>query len=460
MTIRKSKIIHFLFKPLIIISLALMLGLSIYSLAFTNHIKTPWDDANFRTSSITEAKTITKLKAFVRVSTPNPRRPIAGRTRGYHQVLVFGIKFLDFKNTELSLQVVNFLLYLAQGIIIFLFARWATSDYLLAIAITFLYLSSPFVFGLSRWVMSENFVFVGLLTFSFMPAWLITKGQKFARTNELVGGVNRKEIINAALVAYSMGILATVREYVIPSLLVMTFCTVVALILARRKLAAITFTAVLFPFLWAVSKPVYVALKATLMKGKQSQYFHSIGEWIPHAILYGFGIALTILIATLLILILSEIIKNIRSILPRQFSHLKDILKNPVTGLYILLAGHGFLLFLYSGILFLSSNRVIRPGIPIMMSVLGFVLIGIRILPSLKSLLLTDNFKAFILTLILISWGSLFYQLFIAFDGGKTYAHHAFRLEYYNYPLHLRSLRNSQDTYICGTWGITCPYDK
>jgi hypothetical protein len=94
------------------------------------------------------------------------------------------------------------------------------------------------------------------------------------------------------------------------------------------------------------------------------------------------------------------------------------------------------------------------------MSVLGFVLIGIRILPSLKSLLLTDNFKAFILTLILISWGSLFYQLFIAFDGGKTYAHHAFRLEYYNYPLHLRSLRNSQDTYICGTWGITCPYDK
>jgi len=80
-------------------------------------------------------------------------------------VLVFVLKFFNLESTELNFQVVNFLLYLVQWVIIFLFAWWATSDYLLATAITFLYLSSPFVFGMSRWVMTENFVFVGLLTF-------------------------------------------------------------------------------------------------------------------------------------------------------------------------------------------------------------------------------------------------------------------------------------------------------
>jgi hypothetical protein len=82
-----------------------------------------------------------------------------------------------------SLIPASWLSFLAISLIIFLFAWWATSDYLLATAITFLYLSSPIVFGLSRWVMTENFVFVGLLTFSFIPAWLITKGQKFANKN-------------------------------------------------------------------------------------------------------------------------------------------------------------------------------------------------------------------------------------------------------------------------------------
>ena len=80
-------------------------------------------------------------------------------------MLVFVLKFFNLESTELNFQVVNFLLYLVQWVIIFLFAWWATSDYLLATAITFLYLSSPFVFGMSRWVMTENFVFVGLLTF-------------------------------------------------------------------------------------------------------------------------------------------------------------------------------------------------------------------------------------------------------------------------------------------------------
>src|SRR5206468_268412 len=61
------------------------------------------------------------------------------------------------------------------------------------------------------------------------------------------------------------------------------------------------------------------------------------------------------------------------------------------------------------------------------------------------------------LALVGVSWAVLTYQLLFAFEGGKTYAHASYRLEYFNYPLRLRQLRADGDSYTCVD---VCPYDS
>ena len=65
--------------------------------------------------------------------------------------------------------------------------------------------------------------------------------------------------------------------------------------------------------------------------------------------------------------------------------------------------------------------------------------------------------KARMAALILVAgaWSVLASQLFFAFDGGRTYAHAAYRLEYYNHPLNLPR-RPLPDDYVCYD---SCPYD-
>jgi len=53
---------------------------------------------------------------------------------------------------------------------------------------------------------------------------------------------------------------------------------------------------------------------------------------------------------------------------------------------------------------------------------------------------LRSSFRAFFLA----------YDVFYAFDGGRSWAHHPYALEIYNHPLHLRALRGPNDMHIAG----------
>jgi hypothetical protein len=103
-----------------------------------------------------------------------------------------------------------------------------------------------------------------------------------------------------------------------------------------------------------------------------------------------------------------------------------------------------------------ARNRVSRLAILPMVVATGLALIGTRLSPEVQRALSTTRAKSAVLALIAVSWSVLSYQLFVAFDGGETYAHAAYRLEYYNYPLHLRPLRGPLDSYVCFD---PCPYD-
>jgi hypothetical protein len=454
-------LINSLVKKLVIISLILLLGLRIYALFFTIPIVTPWDDTIYRNISIKESKEISLKRAARLVFLPNPEPPIRhGVMRGYTQQLTLGLKLFGQEKPETSFHLVNISLLLIQSALIFFFGWWAIADYLWALILSFLYLSSPIVFGINRWVMTENFVLAGLLVFSLVGAKLLTTKNERAYNNQDSGKWNfkRKEIVLSALAAYAIGICSTIREYAIPSLFVISASIVLGLLWDKRRVAAITFISVLLPFLIAISNPLYICFKNLASKSVQLQYFHPLGKWTFHVFLYVMGPAMTLLLIPLLVFIPYHIFKNVFRLAKDHPSTLLYQIKQNITGIHFLLAGHGLLIVLYGTAIALSTNRVVRPAIPLMISILGFVLIGIYSIPPIKALILTPPIKLFALSLIVLSWAVLSYQLFFAFEGGKTYAHHAFNLEFYNYPLHLRPLRDSNDTYICGEKGIICPY--
>ena len=87
----------------------------------------------------------------------------------------------------------------------------------------------------------------------------------------------------------------------------------------------------------------------------------------------------------------------------------------------------------------------------------ALVLIFIRLSPRIRRALSTTSARTAAFALVAVSWSVLLYQLLVAFQGGKTYAHAAYRLEYYNHPLHLRPLEGPADSYVCFD---SCPYDE
>jgi hypothetical protein len=134
-----------------------------------------------------------------------------------------------------------------------------------------------------------------------------------------------------------------------------------------------------------------------------------------------------------------------------------QLLRGELSGLRPLVWGHVFLLMFYFAFLVLSRNRVTRPAVPIMLAGTGLILLGARTLPNLRAWMLGTPAKLIALVLIALSWSVLTYQLVFAFDGGKTYAHHGFRLEYFNYPLRLRAIEDGSDSYFCVD---QCLYDR
>lgn len=83
-----------------------------------------------------------------------------------------------------------------------------------------------------------------------------------------------------------------------------------------------------------------------------------------------------------------------------------------------------------------------------MIPLLNFLLIGIKVFDVPSYIFRSRLIQAACIALIISAWSSSYYQLFFAFDGGKTFAHPAHDLEYYNYPFQLRPLTTPDDMHI------------
>ena len=96
-------------------------------------------------------------------------------------------------------------------------------------------------------------------------------------------------------------------------------------------------------------------------------------------------------------------------------------------------------------IVLLSSSRQARAGILILSTVIPLIFTAIRWCGVEVHRLRQGWFTGLIIVLILTAGVINYQQLFIAFEGGKTYFHKAYDLEIYNYPLYLRPLNGPDD---------------
>ena len=434
---RAQRIVDSILRTVGIVSVLAILALRLYAAAWTIPMRTPWDDTTIRLAARQQSRRETVASAVARLVLPNPPSVLEGRLNGYQRWLVVGHKLgtrMRPGSGELAFQVVNFVLLCLQALTLMAFAHWATRDLALSAGFTFLWISAPVVFGMSRWVLTENLVLTAGPILSFLAAWLLGREAPPGPGSRSLAA----RILAAGSAAYVMGLFSVAREYAAPSYFAIVGTTLLGLALQKRRWEAAVFATVTAGFVAPLASPLAAALRATVTKGSRDEWFHPLGEWIPHVSVYTVGPALTV---ALIVLVAAGLYR----------AGAREL-----TGLRGLFWAHLLLLAFYLGGLVWVRNRVSRLAILPMIVAAGLALIGTRLSPEIQRALSTTRAKGAVLALIAASWSVLCYQLFVAFDGGETYAHAAYRLEYYNYPLHLRPLRGPLDSYVCFD---PCPYD-
>ena len=324
----------------------------------------------------------------------------------------------------------------------------------IAVAFAFLYASSPIVFGISRWVLTENLVLTAGPALALLAASLLSARARTESAHPAKGRACR------GLTAYLMGLLGSAREYAAPSYGVILLVVVTSLLAQKRLAEAATFAAVIACFVVPLAVPLGSALRVTLAKADVSSYFHPLWQWVPHVVAFVVGPSLTLAFLALLAAVGGRVVHSVRrGRLRRRLSanavclRLWRELRSGVGALYW---SHWLLLALYVVGIVWSRNRSVRAAILPMLVTFNLLLLYLRRYPSSRRWLRTAQARVAALSLVACSWSVLAYQLFIAFDGGRTYAHAAYRLEYFNYPLRIRPLEKGGD-HVCFD---TCPYDR
>lgn len=418
---------------LFICSLLLCLGLRLYAALYTVPIKT-WDDSIHRFLARNSTQQESLWEAVSGVFLPN-KTTIIGRSIGYHSWMVLGRKTLPATiSDDVAWQLTNvFLLTLTLGA---LFACWRLlgTDWfwtLLGLNLVFL---APIVFGINRWLMTEVHLMMAL-AFCFL-ALAMAAGQRFQRGPVANAGCDLR---TGACVGVLLALASTMREYAIPLFAVFAVAALVLLFLRRRFLAVLAALVILSPYLWALTKTLPVLRKFALEKAGQQAYYNPFGKYVWHTSAHVFGAALTLCVLLSMVLLAIQVFRHWRA--HRLVGKtLLGLWSHPLfLPVFILVAGLG--IYIAGG---LTLNTTARNAIP------GFCCLCCAVIPLLSVLgnLLGRLQYVGALSSLLLAWGVMVFDLWIAFDGGRTYAHHPTNIEFYNHPLHLRLLQGPDDMHV------------
>ena len=424
-------------ETLACVSLVVLLGLRVFAALYTTSPVT-WDDTVFRTAATFDAERVDLGHAIAHVLLPDSRTMSAvnapGRTIGYHDWLVLGRVLLPGTSGERVWQLVNVFLFLLQGGAVLTMAAIVRLPRALRYTMTFVFLSAPMTFGLSRWVMTENHV---------LTAYLMCLASSVACVIELPRhrwSTPRQTLVAhavaAAALGYLVGIFSSVREYAAPFILLVIAGTVAALIWERRPTTAVAYSLGFVPFVPSLAHTLPGLLATAAHKAGVERYYHSASEWFPHEVLYFWGPALTALAIVGVVFAVRGVVA-----LPSSFKR-----RTGAGGLVLSLAAAGAVLAAMIPVL-VVRNRVARNGIvivPILLCLcLGWQRDRLAILARTKALGRAS------VALVLVSWIFLIQQTVFSYDHGRSWRHHCTNLEHYNYPLGLPALPQGEQHTTC-----------
>lgn len=409
----------------LIVLLAVLLGLRLYAALETVTVRT-WDDVQFREDAgwaVGWVDAHGALGALPRVVL-EPRSLLADGARragGYLAWLVVARELLPGIEAERAYQLANVAALLLQlGFVYALFHTWSRT---FALAAASLYLTMPFVFGVNRWVWTENHVMVALLAFTWAGVWLLGT----ARASRF--GDAAKGLAAGAVCAFA----SMTREYAAPSVALLPTVIVLALLLRRRWLAAATFSVPVAMYAVPFLRDIAAVTSSALDKASHPSYYHSVGELTLHSARHVTGIPVTLLIAA-----------GLAAACVTAWRGRRRWRTEP---LLLLLWAHLLLLVVYGGLIVWSTNRISRGMVPIVWTAIGASALAVRLLePSGRRE--RRPLAACMASAVVIAVAFLGHDLFIAFDGGPSYAAHAYQLGTFNHPLFLRPLNGPNDMHV------------
>lgn len=408
----------------LVVLLAILLGLRLFAAVETVTVRT-WDDVQFRGE--VEAA-VAWVDAAGPMALPSvvlaPRSLLSSEGRragGYLAWLLVARELLPGLDPERAYQAANVVALLLQLVLVHALFRPASRT--LALTAATLYLAVPFVFGLNRWVWTENHVMLALLAYTWAGAWLLG-ARREGRYREAAAGL-------AAGVVCALA--SMTREYAAPSVALLPAAIALALLLRRRHLAAATFSVPVAVYAVPFLQDTAYIWSTALEKAAHPNYHHSVAELLLHSARHVTGIPVTLLLAAGLSAAGTAAWRGRRTwrtqpLVPVLWAHL-------------------LLLAVYAGLIVWSTNRISRGMVPIVWTAIGATAMAVRIsgLPGerRRRQMLTGLAAAVVASLAFLG-----YDLFVAFDGGRTYAAHAYQLGTFNHPLFLRELRDASDMHV------------
>ena len=385
-----------------------------------------WDDSMHREQ--VEGTGLSLPQAVRLLTVPTTYNMIRDKTMGYYLWLVMGKHLFSWLGTqgqcsnsteERAWQVVNIVLLFIQLGCVYGLAAWAFEDRMLGLAAATLYFLSPIVFGMNRWVMTENHVMAAF--------WVAAAAGVFA--------IRRGTVWAFVLAALAIGSFSTTREYALPFMIMVTGGAIVALYVAHGA-RSLVFTAIVVPYYvcatLAAQSSYQIAMAKFLNPEGQAGLHYPLVQWVPHCVKESVGPVLTVGIAAA---VLFQIVRAVKA------PSLRD-------GLFLFWVALGLVTTATLLACVVTIQRIARSSIPPFMLVSAFVLVGFKA----NQIRLTDWSRRwlyrYVLVGLVISWGFMLYQLFVRFDQGRSYRHQAGHMEYYNHPFWLRPLRDRTDRHF------------
>ena len=392
-----------------------------------------WDDSMYREQAYGSPLTLPDIAQ--RIMLPTTQNYIHDKTMGYHLWLVAGLHAFGWLGTpaytygcsvskaERAWQVINILLLLIQLACVYGVARWGLQDRTLALAVTTSYLVCPIVFGMNRWVLTENHVMAALWVAIAMTLWLVTSAQWLVPVAAAVG----------------IGMFATTREYALPLLIVLTLAGGVALLRDRRPSAATVFVLVAASYLICAviaAAPAFDLARQKLFNPEgQRQFWNPVPAWLAHMVMESWGPSLTVLLIVATVWLTVRYAKALRTGRAR------------VDGLAVLWMIFGLLSLGTMAGAYTTIQRLVRPSIPPFLFCFAFVLVGFRV-TAVPIAAVRRPFSGAMVCALVASAVLLTYHLFFRFEHGQKYVPHAAFMEYYDHPLWIRPIGGQYDRHF------------